>query len=98
MWYVTAWDEDADPQESVWTLSRDPREAGWNTDGGFRGYGLTKADAEELANAANEIERLRAALDEYACSCADDEKYWVGCNEQVCGRSAWLALQQKDTE
>jgi hypothetical protein len=43
-------------------LSRDPNTTGWNTDSGHPGYGLTKADAEELANAANEIERLREKM------------------------------------
>ena len=64
-WYVTIDKHSshiAEPDECVWTISRDPGCTGWNTDSGHFGYGLTKADAEELANAANEIERLRAAL------------------------------------
>jgi len=56
-WYVVR-DEDCsydidDPKPEVWTLSLDPKEPGWDTDSGYPGYGLTKALAEELANAAN---------------------------------------------
>ena len=64
MWYVVV-DPNCfypNPNELVWTISRDPNETGWETDCGHNGYGLTKADAEELANAANEIERLREVL------------------------------------
>ena len=68
-WYVTIDKHSShidDPDECVWTVSRDLGCTGWNTDSGHSGYGLTKADAEELANAANEIERLRAALERIA--------------------------------
>jgi hypothetical protein len=68
-WYVTIDKHSShidDPDECVWTVSRDLGCTGWNTDSGHSGYGLTKADAEELANAANEIERLRAALRPFA--------------------------------
>ena len=60
-WYVIAFDDDAEPDDEVWTLSQDPSECeGWNTDGGQIGYGLTKTDAEFLANAANEkLERMK---------------------------------------
>lgn len=64
-WYVTIDKQSSyidEPDECVWTVSRDPNTTGWCTDSGYSGYGLTKADAEELANAANEDERLRAAL------------------------------------
>lgn len=44
-----------DPDAWIWTLSKDPNETGWNTDGGFDGYGLTKADADHLAACANHI-------------------------------------------
>jgi hypothetical protein len=60
-WYVTIDKQSSyidEPDECVWTVSRDPNTTGWCTDSGYSGYGLTKADAEELANAANEIERL----------------------------------------
>jgi len=64
-WYVVA-DDDAgaaylgDPDMQIWTVSKHPRECGWETDGGFPGYGLTRADAEFLATAANEkIDRDR---------------------------------------
>ena len=51
--YVTANQADADPEETVWTLSADPREDGWNTDGGYGGYGLTRALADEIARRYN---------------------------------------------
>lgn len=58
MWYVVAqWPDMTDPEDTVWTVSRDPNVPGWNTDGGYPGYGLTKADAEELAQAANTVQR-----------------------------------------
>lgn len=63
-WYVTIDKQSSyidDLGECVWTVSRDPNATGWCTDSGHPGYGLTRADAEELANAANEIDRLRAA-------------------------------------
>jgi hypothetical protein len=53
-WYVVAYeDRRDDPNALIWTVSRNPDETGWETDTGCGGYGLTKADAEELANAAN---------------------------------------------
>ena len=58
-----------DPDAYVWTLSHDPNETGWETDSGYSGYGLLKRDAEELANAANRIEQLEAALLWYAEHC-----------------------------
>lgn len=62
-WYVVTEDrswrgetEAGSAAEKVWTVSRDPEKPGWETDGGFSGYGLTKADAQFLADAANEKE------------------------------------------
>jgi hypothetical protein len=60
-WYVTvdrfcAYRDD--PDASVWTVSRDPNDIGWETDSGCPGYGLIKNDAEELANAANNYRRI----------------------------------------
>jgi hypothetical protein len=54
-WYVVAVDyrDDLTEDDAVWTLSRDPDTTGWETDGGTSGYGLTFADAKELADAAN---------------------------------------------
>lgn len=65
-WYVVVDDycTNPHPDDAVWTISRNSSEPGWNTDSGFCGYGLVRVDAEELANAANEIERLRTALEE----------------------------------
>ena len=71
-WYVTIDKHSShidDPDECAWTVSRDPNCTGWNTDSGYSGYGLTKADAEELANAANEDKRLRGALSEIVEEC-----------------------------
>ena len=64
-WYVVVDDNCTDPQpdNAVWTVSRNPNKPGWETDSGFDGYGLTKDEAEELANALNEMVRLRAALE-----------------------------------
>jgi len=55
-----------DRDARVWTLSRNKDYTGWETDSGFNGYGLTKADAEELASAANRIEALEKALADIA--------------------------------
>lgn len=41
---------------AIWTVSRSPTETGWNTDSGYGGYGLTLADAQFLADAANAAE------------------------------------------
>lgn len=61
-----------DPDAYVWTLSHDPNETGWETDSGYSGYGLLKRDAEELANAANRIEQLEAALRSIAANACCD--------------------------
>ena len=63
-WFVTVdkYCSYPNPEEHVWTISRDPNDTGWETDSGYSGYGLLKKDAEELANAANRIENLEAAL------------------------------------
>ena len=42
-----------DDHKAVWTISDDPRQTGWNTDSGYAGYGLTKAAAQFLCDAAN---------------------------------------------
>ena len=65
-WFVTVhkFCSYPNPEEHVWTISRDPNDTGWETDSGYSGYGLLKKDAEELANAANRIEKLEAALRE----------------------------------
>ncbi len=59
-WYVVCWadtysDEPERPDEgsAVWTVSQDPTVEGWTTDCGHPGYGLTYAQARELADAAN---------------------------------------------
>lgn len=48
----------------VWTLSKDPLFPGWNTDSGKEGFGLTKTDAQFLADAANEKLALGRPLPE----------------------------------
>ncbi len=58
-WYVVSTaiykydDLDEMSEASIWTLSRNPAEEGWETDSGCDGYGLTYAEAKELADAAN---------------------------------------------
>ena len=48
------------PNERVWTISTSPDIQGWNTDGGYDGYGLTEPIAKFLVNAANkELNRIR---------------------------------------
>lgn len=67
-WYVVCERIDEvdldDPIElrKIWTVSRDPKACGWNTDSGQNGYGLTKADAQFLCDAANEKERQALGL------------------------------------
>jgi len=57
-WHVVAYDpEEARPEEAVWTVSLNAGMPGWETDCGYPGYGLTYAQAKELADAANEINR-----------------------------------------
>lgn len=65
-WYVVhAWldainqPDDIDPENTVWTVSRDPKEPGWDTDVGCSGYALDKATAQFLCDAANEKEGRR---------------------------------------
>ena len=65
------------PEEHVWTISRDPNDTGWETDGGYSGYGLLKKDAEELANAANQIEKLEAALREIENAYPPGYNHWA---------------------
>ena len=102
-WYVTIDKQSSyidDPDECVWTVSRDPNTTGWCTDSGYSGYGLTKADAEELANAANEIERLRKIIAEHelwkeapCCLCGYNGPNYFQPSIHKCA-----ALQQKESE
>jgi hypothetical protein len=39
---------------NIWTVSCFPDRTGWNTDSGHDGYGLTRREAQFLADAANE--------------------------------------------
>ena len=43
-----------EPDRNCWTVSTDPTWPGWDTDDGCIGYGLTEAQAQFLADAANE--------------------------------------------
>jgi hypothetical protein len=54
-WRIHCEREDA-AEEEVWTVSRSTT-PGWDTDSGCGGYGLTKAEAQFLADAANEKEK-----------------------------------------
>ena len=51
-----------DPDEEVWTISRDPKQTGWTTDSGCSGYGLKKAEADYLVACANENALLKQKL------------------------------------
>jgi len=44
----------ADPEDAIWTVSTDPLRPGWETDSATDGYGLHKAEAQFLCDAANE--------------------------------------------
>jgi hypothetical protein len=61
-WYVVvdSWAREENYDNAIWTVSDKPDEPGWETDSGYPSYGLLKAEAEELANAANEAPELRA--------------------------------------
>ena len=89
-----------DPDAYVWTLSHDPNETGWETDSGYSGYGLLKRDAEELANAADRIEKLEAALQIYSCDCSlasEEEDCELGDWTMLsCGYRARKALEKKN--
>ena len=52
-----------DPDEEVWTISRDPKQTGWTTDSGCSGYGLKKAEADYLVACANENTLLKQKLE-----------------------------------
>lgn len=57
-WYAVRddFDREADPTRQIWTVGKNPKRVAWDTDSGCDGYGLTKAEAEFLAQAANEKE------------------------------------------
>ena len=84
-WFVVAdkyRSQPDDPDDCVWTLSRNPDEIGWETDSGCPGYGLLKKDAEELVGAANRIENLEAALRDFLlwgdhCQHCDYDDEWA---------------------
>lgn len=66
MWYVVSGRRnygrqrpDGDPQDAIWTVSESEGQPGRETDGGFPGCGLTKAQAEWLAQCANDAEWAR---------------------------------------
>lgn len=94
-WYAVA-DKDGNPDKAIWTLSTDPNELGWETDSGFPGYGLFKAEAEFLAQAANEkLERMESQIGEKpepAYRLADGHAYisrgprpgFVLCDDPLC--------------
>ncbi len=70
MWHVVCdrYAVDPQPDETIWTVNRVPTETGWETDNGCYDYGITKANAQFLADAANEKmmrEELLAAAREW---------------------------------
>ncbi len=63
MWYVVAFQSDANPDEAVWTVSEHLYRLGWRTQGGEPGYGLTKQSAEYIVKALNAYEKLSLTLE-----------------------------------
>jgi hypothetical protein len=62
-WFVVCdSDGSAAPEDRVWTVSRSKNKMGWNTDSGFPGYGLTTAEAEELAYGANLVFAVQKSI------------------------------------
>lgn len=53
LWSTNDEPDEDDPDENVWTVSDDPNCPGWETDGGYDGYGLPKAIAEEIVRRWN---------------------------------------------
>lgn len=56
---------DAERDERIWTVSPQAGKAGWSTDGGTSGYGLTKKEAEYLAECTGIRERGQEAVREW---------------------------------
>lgn len=54
-WHVVCHPDCSEPHPlaRVWTLTLDKNIPGWDTNGGYHGYGLTHSQAQELADAAN---------------------------------------------
>lgn len=44
-----------------WTITNNPDKNGWNTDGGFDGYGLPKELAQWICNILNNYEKIKKA-------------------------------------
>lgn len=59
-WFVVCHPDASDPtpEAKIWTISRNPAEPGWETDGGHPGYGLTKTEAKEILESIDDNERL----------------------------------------
>ena len=57
-WYAVTWRDGLhrvyEADDKVWTISEDPENPGWETDGGCYGYGITRALAERIARLLNE--------------------------------------------
>jgi hypothetical protein len=49
-------------RERAWTISTDPRYAGWNTDSGYQDRGLRKPDALIMAQAKELLECLEEVV------------------------------------
>lgn len=80
-WYIVcnedcSYEGDERNDLRVWTLSRTPEKEGWCTDSGQPGYGLTKAEAKELANAAN-----NSSSEISLNNCVHGNKLGTGCND-----------------
>ncbi len=58
MWYAVK-HSNGNPEHDVWTISQDPNECGWETDGGYYGYGLTKEKAAYIVGVLNDHEAIK---------------------------------------
>ena len=54
-WYAV---REKERDGNVWTISLDPIESGWNTDGGCDGYGLPESVAKEIVEILNRTENF----------------------------------------
>ncbi len=64
IWYAVR-EPDREDDEPSHTVSLDPNEHGWTNDSGVHGYGLTWAQAQELAYATRVLALARKYRDLY---------------------------------
>lgn len=81
-------EDEADGEDTYWTLSKNPNDPGWENDGDYRGYGLPRKIAEAFASAPEYIrwllaENERLAGAEYHCSLEEAQEVIKAYKEQV---------------